>query len=208
MASVVSPGPGQQMAPALPLKRFTVEEYHRMIRAGVFTGDDRFELLEGLVISKMVRNPPHDVTLLHLTDALRSRVPAGWHLRPQMAITTSDSEPEPDIAIVRGEVDDYLESHPRPEDIALLVEVAESTLERDRVVKGAIYARANIRTYWIINLVDFKVEVYTNPSGPTLLPAFGRHVDFGRGEAVPLEIAGTTVKPIGVDEVLRVRRPG
>src|SRR5579862_9140639 len=84
--------------PPFPVRPFTVDEYHRMIDADVLDEGDAVELLEGWIVPKMPRNPPHDATIGLADDALRIRLPAGWHVRLQSAITTSDSEPEPDLA--------------------------------------------------------------------------------------------------------------
>src|SRR5437899_1999814 len=114
------------------LKRFTVEEYHRMIDAGAFDIDQELELLEGWLVYKMGHNPPHDVVVKLVASALDAALPSGWHTRTQSAITTADSEPLPDVAVVQGEVRDYLVRHPHPPDIALLVEVSDTSLDRDR----------------------------------------------------------------------------
>ena len=91
----------------VPLRRFSVEEYHRLIDAGVFGADDRFELLEGWIVTKMVRNPPHDVPIALAQAALSPWLQAPWHLRIQSAITTAHSEPEPDLALMWGPPREY-----------------------------------------------------------------------------------------------------
>src|SRR5438093_733530 len=113
--SVVSPPTGGmfQFAP-YPVRKFSVDEYHRMIQAAVLTEDDPVELLEGWIVPKMPRNTPHDVCLDKSQDALRAVLPAGWRLRVQSAITTPDSEPEPDLAVVPGTPERYLAHHPFP----------------------------------------------------------------------------------------------
>jgi Uma2 family endonuclease len=163
-----------------------------MIQAGVLTEDDPVELLEGWIVFKMPRNPPHDSTIDRGGDVLRQRLPQGWYLRVQNAVTIDESEPEPDLAIVSGTPGDYFSRHPGAPDIALLVEVADSTLNRDRE-KGRLYARARVPVYWIINLIDSRVEVYTDPSGPATSPSYRRHLDFGINEVVPLTVAGHRV---------------
>jgi Uma2 family endonuclease len=172
-----------------------------MIDAGILVEDDRVELLEGLIIDKMTHNPPHDCTI-HLvqTEHLR-RLPEEWLLRIQSAITLADSEPEPDLAVTRGPIRRYMQAHPGPKDLALVVEVAETTLAEDRVDKGRIYARAGIPLYWIMNLVESQVEVYTHPRrGKT--PAYRERRDFGRNAAVPLVIAGRDLGSIRVRDIL------
>ena len=188
--------------PPVPVRRFTVAEYHRMIDADVFDGDERFELLEGWIVPKMMRNPPHDVTLVLVRDTLLSRLPDGWHVRDQSAITTDDSEPEPDLAVVRGAARDYIGRHPGPRDIAVVIEVADSTLAQDRGFKGRLYARAGIPIYWIINLVDARVEVYTDPTGPDAAPGYRGHQEYGLGGSVPMVIDGQEVGQVAVRELL------
>src|SRR5438105_2876312 len=99
--SVLTQSPDFQI-PRLPVRRFTVAEYHQMIAAGILGEDDKVELLEGLIVPKMARKPPHDAVLGIADDVIRARLPSAWKVRIQSAITTADSEPEPDIAVVRG----------------------------------------------------------------------------------------------------------
>jgi hypothetical protein len=122
-------------------------------------------------------------------------------LRIQSAVTTDDSEPEPDIAAVRGPARRYLRRHPEPADIATLIEIAESSLHYDRQVKGPIYARAKIPIYWIINLVDNQVEVYTNPVGGAN-PRYRQRRVFGIDDIVPLVIDGREITGIAVSDLL------
>ncbi|MBI4601156.1 MAG: Uma2 family endonuclease [Planctomycetes bacterium] len=119
-----------------------------------------------------------------------------------MPITTAESEPEPDLAVVRGPASRYARSHPGPEDVAFLVEVADTTLVRDRGFKGRIYARARVPIYWIVNLVDRQIEVYTGPSGPAEEPGFSSRRDYSLGEAVPVVLEGREIGRIAVKDLL------
>src|SRR5262249_19731182 len=183
-------------------RRFSVAEYHRLIQVGILTEDDNLELLEGYLVHKMPRNPPHDATLQKLLMRLLRVLPLGWDLRIRSAITLSDSEPEPDSAVVLGNARTYTARHPGPADVGLVVEVADLILPGDRDDKGRIYARAGIVCYWIINLGDRQVEVYTSPSGPTASPTFAQRTDYRAGDQVPLVLDGTTVAQIAVQELL------
>src|SRR5262245_9005289 len=118
--------------PPLPVRRFSVDEYHRMIEMGILTEDEPVELLEGWITQQMARNPPHDVTIDRVPDVLRPRLPTGWRIRAQLAITTADSEPEPDIVAVPGPAERYAQRHPTPTEVGLLIEVADATVQRDR----------------------------------------------------------------------------
>lgn len=195
-------GLAPEVPPALPMRRFTVEEYHRLIREGFFDEDRRFELLEGWIVYKMGRNPPHDVSLDLCQDAFRAILPPGWRLRGQSAVTTAESEPEPDYAIVPGSARDYLQRHPGPEDAAVVVEISDSTLADDRSMKKRIYARAGVRVYWIVNVVDRQIEVYTGPTGPCESPTYRSRRDYKEGEAVPLVLDGREVGVVHVSDVL------
>jgi Uma2 family endonuclease len=152
-------------SPPFPIARFTVEKYHRMIEAGAFTEDDRVELIEGWVVKQMAKGPSHAYSTRQVDPLLSALVPQGWHVRNQEPVTLTTSEPEPDIAIVRGPATHYRDRHPFAEDLVLVVEVSDTSLETDRL-KGKTYGRAGIPQYWIVNLVDRCVEIYTQPSGP------------------------------------------
>ena len=110
--------------PAFPIRRFTVDEYHRMGESGVIDENDRVELLDGLIVPKMIHNPAHDATLELVDETLRRLLAAAWRVRIQSAISTADSEPEPDLIVVRGAIRDRAVRHPVPADIALVVEIA------------------------------------------------------------------------------------
>jgi Uma2 family endonuclease len=181
---------------------FSVARYQRMVETGILNGDDKVELLENYVVLKMPHNPPHDGTLDVMAGSVGGVLPAGWFLREQKAVVLSDSQPEPDGAVVRGNRRSYLTRHPGPADIGLLIEVANSSLLRDQGDKTRIYARANIAIYWIINLVDHRIEVYTQPSGPTAVPAYGSFQIYQPGDNVPLVLDGNTVGHVAVNDLL------
>ena len=182
--------------------RFTVARYQRMIEGGILTSEDRVELLENWVVLKMPGNPPHDGTIQATSKRLGRRLPAGWDYRVQSSIVLPDSQPEPDIAVCRGDETAYLAQHPTAADAGLVIEVADSSLLRDQRDKTRIYARAGIPVYWIINLVDRRVEVYTQPSGPTAVPAYGAFQTFQPGDQVPLVLDSTTVGAVPAADLL------
>ncbi len=189
--------------PPLPVRRFTVDEYHHLISAGVLGEDEDVELLEGWIVPKMARTPTHDAMVSTvMLDVLTPRLPKGWFCRGQSAITTADSEPEPDVAVVRGASRDYLARHPGPADMALVVEVSDSSLQRDRFYKGPIYANAAIPVYAIINLLDHQVEIYTDPTGPDAAPVYRIRRDYRPGALVPFLVDGRDVGPIPAEELL------
>ncbi len=170
LAELVVPPAPTALEP--PLFRLSVDQYHEMTRHGILTEDDEVELLDGLLVAKMTKNTAHHVAKLLVQSALAKVIPEGWYVDSQDAITLATSEPEPDAMVVRGQPRDYLAHHPLPGDLALVVEVADSSLHHDRGFKKAIYAASAIPVYWIINLVDRRVEVYTDPTSP--ITASGR----------------------------------
>ena len=179
-------------------RRFSVAEYHQLIDIGILTEDDDLELLEGYLVHKMAPDPPHDVAIQKTNKCLVRLALPGWDVRCQCAITLDKSEPEPDFALVRGDETAYLARHPGPADIGLVIEVSDSTLPGDRDDKGRIYARAGIPIYWIVNVRDHWVEVYSAPSGDI----YGKRVDFGVEQAIPLLLDGVMVGQIRGDEML------
>jgi Uma2 family endonuclease len=139
-----------------------------MIEQGILTEDDKIELLEGELIKMSAVGPRHAACVERLSEYLKDKLGRAVSLRHQNPVELSDcSELEPDIAVIKRREDYYLNAHPQPDDVLLLVEVADTTLKKDRGIKLGAYARAGILEYWIVNLVDDLIEVYTNPSGNT-----------------------------------------
>jgi Uma2 family endonuclease len=143
--------------------RLSVEQYHSLIESGSLSPEDRIELIGGLLIQKMPKNPLHEAVIAIVTDILKSLLPSGWSCRAQGSVTLSDSEPEPDVAIFRGRHQDYLRHHPGPADVAVVIEVADSSLRYDRTNKLAMYARASIATYLVLDLASRTLAVHTQP---------------------------------------------
>jgi Uma2 family endonuclease len=185
----------------LALYRFSVEQYEKLLDGGVLTNADRVELIEGIVVQKMTQHPPHAAAIDYAVDALRPLLPEGWRLREQKPIKLSDSEPEPDLVVLRGPLRLYERRHPRPADIAVVIEVADTSLEVDRQDKGRVYARARIPVYWIINLQERQVEVYTEPKSGKA-PAYRRRTDYGLDAKVPLSIEDSEIAEIAVRGLL------
>ncbi len=182
--------------------KFSVERYQRMIEVGILTSEDKVELLENYVVLKMPRNPPHDGTIDLVNAAVSVRLPQGWFLRIQQTIALRDSQPEPDAAVVRGTPRSYLSRHPHPADVGLLIEVADASLLRDQRDKTRIYARAAIPCYWIVNLVDRRVEVYTQPSGPIAVPAYQTFQTYQPGDELPLALDGQVAGCVAVADLM------
>lgn len=189
--------------PPVPVRRFTVDEYHQMIQAGIIGEDDNVELLEGWIVPQMARGPAHDAIISVIMNVVvETRLLNEWFGRVRSGMTTTDSEPEPDVVVVRGSPRVYCARHPGSADLALVIEVADSSLSRDRTIKGRIYAAASVPVYWIINLVDNVVEVYTDPTGPDPAPVYRTRQDYRIGDLVPLVIDGRDLGPIPAQELL------
>jgi Uma2 family endonuclease len=188
--------------PPESLYRLTVGQYHAMAHAGILTDDDPVELLEGLLVCKMTKYRPHTMATGLLRDALSDIVAPRCYVDAQEPVTTSDSEPEPDLLVVRGTRRDYTDRQPGPEEVLLVVEIADTSLRRDRGVKKRIYAAAGLPLYWIVNLKERKIEVYTGPTGPTRRPTYAQRRDYGLEQTVPVVIDNTEVGRILVKDVL------
>ena len=147
------------------LHRWTRHEYERLIDHGFLHEDDPIELLDGLLLVKEPQHSPHRTAVLLVAKALERAFGEGWFVQTLSPIILDDrSEPEPDVCVVRGSPRDYVDSHPRRP--ALIVEVAQSGLRLARGRKAAIYARARIADYWIVNLADRVLEVHREPARP------------------------------------------
>ena len=143
-------------------KRWTRAEYDRLIQLGVFKSEDRIELIGGELIVSEPPSPEHYTAMRNSVRALEAAFGPDWDVRPDGPIALDDeSEPEPDIAVVPGSLDDYRHAHPsRP---ALTLEISLSSLATDRVRKASLYARARLADYWILNLIAGVLEVYRDP---------------------------------------------
>ena len=189
---------GPLLSPNAGIHRLSVKQYHRMIESGVLTEDDRVELLEGILVDKMPHDPMHDGTIQKSNRRLLRTVPAGWEIRVQSSVTLTRSEPEPDLAIVRNDANEYMRRHPGSGDFGVIIEVSNSTLETDRTNKLLIYARDGLPAYWIINVVDGQVEVFEQPSGAD----YASSKVYRRGDSVPLTLDGVVVGSIPAAELL------
>ncbi len=145
-------------------RKFTIDEYHRLVDLGFFTENDRIELIRGEIIEMAPKRTPHSVCNSTLFGELYRLLYDRANVRGQEPITLpSNSEPEPDVVIAKKKVDNYLAAYPTVEDIILVIEISDSTLQYDRETKLPLYAEAGINNYWIVNLVQNNLEVYTNP---------------------------------------------
>lgn len=194
-----SPIPG---IPPVPVIRLSVPRYHEMARAGVFTPEERIELLDGWLVPKMTINPRHRLVTEKMRKHFDRLLPNGWHVTSHQPITLATSEPEPDVWIARGSLEDYPDRHPGAGDVALVVEVADTSLSQDRGLKKRIYAEAGIPVYWILNLVDNRLEVYSDPTGASQQPEYRKQETYAISEEVPVLLQGREVARLLVRDVL------
>jgi Uma2 family endonuclease len=149
----------------LQARLISVEEYDQMIEHGILTADDKVELLNGVIVKKMTKGIRHAALNDLLAEILREKLGNRAVIRNQNPIVLDDySEPEPDIVLVAPPRKQYLERHPTPTDILLIIEIADTTLKNDRDVKGLAYARAGIAQFVLVNLNNNTIENYRQPS--------------------------------------------
>lgn len=185
--------------PAFALHRITVDEYERILAAGALEDPSGVELIDGYLVDKMGKNPEHSFSATTVHELLAGRLPAGWVARKEEPVRIpAFDEPEPDVSIVLGTNADFKHRVPEPADVALLVEVSDSSLSQDRGPKLSAYAAGGIPVYWIVSLVDRQIELYTGPSQT----GYRSRVNFKPGQHVPVTIGGQSLQPIAVDDIL------
>jgi Uma2 family endonuclease len=193
--------PAQQTTLSAPLElsavyRMTVDEFERV--AGSLD-DDQVELLDGYLVWRDDMKPAHVLATERLRRRLDRMIPDGYFVREEKPIRIPEfDEPRPDISIVRGDPELFVQRHPGPQDVLLLIEVSETSLDRDRGKKKFNYARSGIPTYWIVNLVDRQIEVHTNP-GPD---GYQSSQILNPGQEVAVVIEGLEAGRIAVADIL------
>jgi Uma2 family endonuclease len=151
---------------SIHLKYWTVQDYYRMSDLGILDPNERTELIDGQIIIMTAKGTPHVMTLRLLANVLENALGD-----KSVFVSTQDpirldnfSEPEPDLAIVKGTILDYGKHHPVPDDIYLVIEVADSTLKQDCQVKDKLYARSNIAEYWVVDIKNRQVHIFRDPT--------------------------------------------
>jgi hypothetical protein len=143
---------------------FSVDEFHHMAQRGIFQESDRLELIKGEIITMSPISARHAHSVRQLIRIFNQSFSDRAILDVQNPVVLGEhSEPQPDAMLLKTRADLY-KSHPTPEDVLLLVEVADSSLAYDRDVKGPLYARAGVLELWIVNVVDARLEVYRDPT--------------------------------------------
>jgi Uma2 family endonuclease len=205
MATVTTTEPTAEKPPFLPFRpyRLTEEQYFRLAETGVISDKAPVFLWEGLLVEKMTKGRPHTIALLRLVDLLPRLLPPGWFFQPEQPISLGGGKvPEPDLSIVRGVLENYLDEIPRAPDLGLVIELADSSLGDDSKEMMAAYARSAIPIYWIVNIPRNRIDVYSQPTGPSATPTYGECLSYLPGEDVPLILDGREVGRIAVSDVL------
>jgi len=177
--------------PWVARRPLTVAEYHRMEEAGILTEDDRVELIEGQLIAMSPIGSDHSGTVNSLTRALVRAVGDRGVVAVQNPVHLDDlNEPQPDFSVLKPRADDYRRATPRPHEVLLIVEVANTSLHYDRAVKRTLYAHHGIPEFWIVNLAAGEVEVCRQPSGDS----YASIIRVGRdGVLEPELLTGATI---------------
>jgi len=183
---------------------FSTDDFFRMIELGVFPRESRVGLWDGRIYEKLAKTQAHAVAGINVTMTLIRAVPPGWCFSHENPVTVSqDKAPLPDIVLLRGTGNDYLDRRPGTENVGLVVELSFSSLKFDTGRKLAAYAAAGIAAYWVINLRDLVVHVYSDPI-PTE-NRFASSATFAPGESFPFQLGGVPVGPIAASDLLPVR---
>lgn len=181
----------------------SVRQYLKMIEAGVFPEDARVELLGGVLAEKMTKYTPHNITVDLLGEAFRHVLHRDWILREEKSVVMGMNwRPEPDLAVARGPRTRYRKKDPTAADLALVVEVADSSKDADSGVKWHGYAAFKIPVYWVVNIPGRTVEVSTNPVGRGKTAKYRDVMVYDEGDSVPVVIAGQNLGTIAVKDFL------
>jgi Uma2 family endonuclease len=190
-------------------KRLTVDQYDQMVENGILPETNRFELINGRIVEKEVKNPAHSTASDRTRRAIERILPGDWYVRQEQPVRIPNrrSEPEPDVSVVRGAIEDYETRHPDAEDVALVVEVTRSSVAKDRALARA-YGGGGIPVYWIVNVPKRRLEVYEGPG-----PQQGRGRQYPapkilrEPDTVSLQIDGREVGQVAVAELLPLATP-
>ena len=198
-----TPSSSQQGQSGLVPFRLTVHQFEKMIVGGIFRDEDRVELLAGLLIKKMTTYDPHDFAVDQLGDNLGRILPGDWIARQEKSVMLGRYwRPQPDITVARGPRTRYRSKAPRPADLGMLVEVSDSTYSKDRGLKWTKYAACKVLNYWIVNIPERRIEVYSSPSGKGKSARYLERKDYGPDDEVPVIIEGHELGRIKVSDIV------
>ena len=202
MSSILERSPAE--APSSPEERpylFSVDDFYRMIDRDIFPDEARVGLWEGRIYEEMAKKQAHSFSWTKLNAALIPILPPGWSLWAECTITLGpDMAPLPDMLILRGVAEEYRVRRPEAADAGLVVEVADSSLKIDTGAKLAAYARAGVAVYWVLNVKDNAIHIYTDP-----IPAEGRYgsaTTVGLDGSVPFVLDGKPIAMLAASDLL------
>ena len=197
------------MAPPLPMRftphtkssphLFSVDEYYRMITAGILNEGSKVELIRGEVVDNMSQGDSHSLCLELLTRLLLGLIPLPVSVRCQSPIALGNSLPEPDFTVCTS-AKQRGGKHPTAPDVYIVIELSDSSLDKDRTTKLELYAENGLAEYWIVNLPDDCVEVYTQPDAANL--RYAMRVIYSRTQSVPVKFGGQDFGALLVDSLL------
>lgn len=195
-------GPG--LAMLAHRRRVSVAEYHRMTEAGVFGPEPRIELVEGMILEKMTKHPPHNLACDLVQYLLIRSLPAGYFVSMSTPLTIEDrdGEPEPDAMVLRGQPRDYAGRRRLPADAAIVVEVSDSSYDVDRTSKWMTYAAARVPVYWLVDVNRGRLEMHTEPAGEDEGAHYGLCEILEADAEPPLILDGREVARFAVREIL------
>ncbi len=181
----------------------TVDVYDRLGESGVFGDKSPIYLWKGRLVEPMTKGDPHEFALGGLNEVLVQLCQGSWHVRPSSPVRVrDDSKPEPDFVVLRGRNRDYRKRKPSLQDVAMLVEISDSSLGHDSGEKRDVYAAASVPVYWIVNIPNQRIDVYARPTGPVEQPRFESCQSFGPDDEVPVVLDGREVGKVAVKDVL------
>ena len=182
-----------------PLYRMTVEKYESLIASGFFGKRDDVHLINGYLVNRIAESPLHGAVLDLVRLAIEAILLAGWYIRSEkgLRIPSQISVPRPDLVIARGAPRDYLARYPEPADTALIVEVSYTSVDQDRAMAD-IYAAGGVAVYWLVNVDDGRVEVYSDP-GPD---GYRTHEVLAPGHVLHVVVDGVEIGEIAVADIL------
>ncbi len=183
--------------------RLTVRQFEKMIEAGILRAEDRVELLGGLLIKKMTTYDPHDFAVSSLAERFRELLKPAWSIREEKSVVLGRYwRPQPDISVARGPHTNYRSRAPRARDLGLLTEVADSSYAKDRGWKWDKYAGSKVPVYWIVNIPERRIEVYTSPSGRGKAAHYRECTTYEADQEVPVIIEGQELGRIKVSDIV------
>jgi len=168
-----------------PVRRLSVTEYHKMGEIGIFGEDEHIELIDGVIREMSPKGTRHTSSVSNLTNLLPQLLAGKALIRVQDPIVLyDDTEPEPDVVVIKPRGNAYVAAHPRPDDVLLLIEVADTSLEYDKMVKLPRYAVAGIPEVWIVNLIENIIEVYREPFVSSGIGRYRIRMEFIKGDTI------------------------